>query len=78
MFVPSGPGYNNVSPEQKICATTGAAAGANFVDGDVYINVNFQYYASHLWRFVNYENFVRHCTSKTNLIIETSESLSPS
>lgn len=50
MFVPAGPGYENVSTLQKICSTTGAAAGANFVDGDVYINVNFQYYANHLWR----------------------------
>ncbi|KAE8453210.1 hypothetical protein EG329_011277 [Mollisiaceae sp. DMI_Dod_QoI] len=50
MFVPAGPGYENVSPLQKICSTTGAAAGANFVDGDTYMNVNFQYYASHIWR----------------------------
>ena len=50
IFIPQGPGYEDVSPEQKICSTTGAAAGANFVDGDTYINVNFQYYHSHLWR----------------------------
>ena len=57
IFIPSGDfattgglNYNNVSPDQKICSTTGAAAGANFVDGDTYINVNFQYYHSHLWR----------------------------
>lgn len=49
-FVPAGPAYANASPEQKICSTTGAAAGANFVDGDTYINVNFKYYHSHLWR----------------------------
>ncbi len=54
MFVPAGPGYENVSPLQKICSTTGAAAGANFVDGDTYMNVNFQYYASHIWRYVAY------------------------
>jgi ATP-binding cassette subfamily G (WHITE) protein 2 (PDR) len=57
VFIPTGDftstggaNYNDVSPEQRICSTTGAAAGANFVDGDAYINVNFQYYASHLWR----------------------------
>ncbi len=44
------PGYENVAPDQRICATTGAAAGADYVDGDTYINVNFKYYASHLWR----------------------------
>ena len=49
-YVPAGPGYDNVSPEQKICTVTGAAAGANYVDGDTYLAVNFQYYHSHLWR----------------------------
>ncbi len=50
MFVPAGPGYENVSPEQKICSTTGAAAGADFIDGDTYLRVNFQYEHAHLWR----------------------------
>lgn len=49
-FVPTGASYANVSPEQKICSTTGAAAGANFVDGDTYIQVNFKYEHAHLWR----------------------------
>ncbi|RFU24398.1 hypothetical protein B7463_g11940, partial [Scytalidium lignicola] len=49
-FVPAGPSYDNVSPEQRICSTTGAAAGANFIDGDTYIGVNFKYEHAHLWR----------------------------
>ncbi|KAL8995487.1 MAG: hypothetical protein Q9169_004781 [Polycauliona sp. 2 TL-2023] len=49
-FVPRGPGYGDVSPIQRICATTGAAAGADFVDGDTYLAVNFDYSADHLWR----------------------------
>ncbi|KAH8748816.1 Pyoverdine/dityrosine biosynthesis protein-domain-containing protein [Hyaloscypha sp. PMI_1271] len=49
-FIPEGPGYGGVSPEARICATTGAAAGAYFVDGDMYLAVNFHYTASHLWR----------------------------
>ncbi|ORY16214.1 Pyoverdine/dityrosine biosynthesis protein-domain-containing protein [Clohesyomyces aquaticus] len=49
-FVPQGPGYGNVSPSEKICATTGAAAGADFVDGDTYLAVNFRYTPDHLWR----------------------------
>lgn len=51
-FVPTGPGYLGVSPEQKICSTTGAAAGADFVDGNTYLTVNYQYDPSHLWRQV--------------------------
>jgi hypothetical protein len=57
VFIPTGdftstggPDYDNVSPNQRICSTTGASAGANFVDGDTYISVNYQYYHSHLWR----------------------------
>ncbi|KAJ6436823.1 ATP-binding cassette, subfamily G (WHITE), member 2, PDR [Purpureocillium lavendulum] len=49
-FIPDGPGYGEVSPENRICATTGAAAGASFVDGDTYLAVNFRYVADHLWR----------------------------
>lgn len=49
-FIPDGPGYEDVSLEQKICSTTGAAAGASFVDGDTYLAVNFRYFADHLWR----------------------------
>ena len=37
-----GPAYANVSPDEKICSVTGAAAGADFVDGDTYLAVNFR------------------------------------
>ncbi|ETI29379.1 hypothetical protein G647_01832 [Cladophialophora carrionii CBS 160.54] len=49
-FIPEGPGFGGVSPTERICATTGAAAGADVVDGDTYLAVNFRYYVSHLWR----------------------------
>lgn len=49
-FVPAGPSYANVNPEERICSTVGAAAGANFVNGDAYINTSFSYYHAHLWR----------------------------
>lgn len=49
-FVPTGPSYANVSPDERVCSTVGAAAGANFVDGDTYINTSFSYYHAHLWR----------------------------
>jgi len=42
------PGYGNLA--NNICAVTGAVAGQNYVDGDTYINVNFEYYNSHKWR----------------------------
>nr|POE54264.1 zeb2-regulated abc transporter 1 [Quercus suber] len=49
-YVPEGDGYESASPGEHICATTGAAAGADFIDGDVYLAVNFDYHSSHLWR----------------------------
>ena len=51
-YVPYGPGYGNILPGEKVCATTGAVAGADFVDGDKYLAVNFNYKSDHLWRFV--------------------------
>ena len=49
-YIPQGPGYENVSPDERICSAVGAAPGATFVDGDDYINKSFNYYRSHLWR----------------------------
>ena len=49
-YVPTGQGYDNVSPLQHICSTVGAVAGSNVVDGDAYLAQSFQYYRSHLWR----------------------------
>ena len=49
-FVPVGPSYNNVGSLEHVCSTVGAVAGQNFVDGDQYIELSFNYSASHLWR----------------------------
>lgn len=50
IFVPSGAIYSNVGADEKVCSTTGAAAGADYVDGDRYIEVNYGYSHTHLWR----------------------------
>ena len=49
-FIPTGPGYANVSPEQHICSQVGSVAGQDYVEGTDYINISFDYYRSHLWR----------------------------
>ena len=49
-YVPSGPGYENVSLASKICPQKGAIAGHEYVDGDAFINISYEYYGSHLWR----------------------------
>ncbi|KAL0942888.1 multidrug resistance protein cdr1 [Colletotrichum truncatum] len=44
------PAYPNAAPEERTCSVAGAAPGANFVDGDIYMNAHFEYYKSHIWR----------------------------
>lgn len=50
MFVPSGPGYNDVAPSHKVCGAIGSVAGQDYVNGDVYIETAFDYQHSHKWR----------------------------
>lgn len=49
-FMPSGPGYDDLTMDNKICITTGAEPGASVVDGDTWLRVNYGYEKSHLWR----------------------------
>ncbi|KAL3421854.1 ABC transporter cdr4 [Phlyctema vagabunda] len=47
VFVPD---YDDASPSGRVCSATGTEPGANFLDGDSYIEVTFGYSKSHLWR----------------------------
>ncbi|OJJ97758.1 hypothetical protein ASPACDRAFT_1858481 [Aspergillus aculeatus ATCC 16872] len=47
LYVPS---YSDAPLSSKICSVNGAIAGQDFVDGDRFINITYQYYRSHLWR----------------------------
>ncbi|KAH8695317.1 ABC-2 type transporter-domain-containing protein [Talaromyces proteolyticus] len=49
-FIPMGPGYENLTKNEKICATPGGLPGQSFVNGDLYIDGSFGYKHSHLWR----------------------------
>jgi ABC-type multidrug transport system permease subunit len=49
-FIPSGPDYQNATGFQRSCSVGGGLPGSDTVDGDTYINANFEYYHSHLWR----------------------------
>ncbi|QSZ36093.1 hypothetical protein DSL72_007218 [Monilinia vaccinii-corymbosi] len=50
VFIPSGDNYANVGADERICSATGAAAGANYIDGDRFLEVNYGYSHTHLWR----------------------------
>lgn len=49
-FLPSGPGYANVGPEQRMCTVTGASQGSAVVSGRQYLETTFEYYPNRLWR----------------------------
>ncbi|KAF5665036.1 putative ABC1 transport [Fusarium denticulatum] len=49
-MIPQGPGYDNLSPESRICSVVGSDTGSSVVNGDKYINLSFSYYSSHKWR----------------------------
>ncbi|KAG4026890.1 hypothetical protein MFRU_035g00420 [Monilinia fructicola] len=48
-LVPTGPGYVQ-SGNNFVCAVAGAAVGSNTVSGDDYLQAQFQYSYSHIWR----------------------------
>jgi hypothetical protein len=48
-FVPSGPPYENVAPEQRACATQGSEAGMDYVNGTKYVATAFHYSYSRRW-----------------------------
>ncbi|KAF9027004.1 ABC transporter [Hymenopellis radicata] len=49
-FVPSGPGYEGVSPLNQVCAVVGSTAGQIYVEGDVYLKLAFDYSYDNLWK----------------------------
>ncbi|KAJ7261710.1 ABC-2 type transporter-domain-containing protein [Mycena haematopus] len=48
-LVPRGPGYENITLANQVCATVGSVAGQNFVDGNTFIAVAYGYSYSHEW-----------------------------
>ena len=49
-LVPRGPGYENVTLENQICAVVGAIPGEPTVNGLRYLKLSFNYEWSHMWR----------------------------
>lgn len=50
ILVPSGPGFENVSSSNQVCAVTGSKPGLPYVSGDDYLRASFGYEYSHMWR----------------------------
>ncbi|MBE3110556.1 MAG: ABC transporter permease, partial [Acidobacteria bacterium] len=49
-FVPRGPGYEDVAPGEKVCATEGSVAGLDYVRGSDYVATAYGFYESDRWR----------------------------
>jgi ATP-binding cassette subfamily G (WHITE) protein 2 (PDR) len=49
-FVPSGLSYENIAPEQRVCAVQGSQPGADYVSGTNYVETAFQYSYGNRWR----------------------------
>ncbi|RYP89393.1 hypothetical protein DL769_000044 [Monosporascus sp. CRB-8-3] len=44
------PPYEGVEPNNHVCNTVGSVPGQPYVNGDAFINSQYNYYASHRWR----------------------------
>jgi ATP-binding cassette subfamily G (WHITE) protein 2 (SNQ2) len=49
-LVPQGPGYENITLENQVCAVVGAIPGETTVSGLRYLKFSFNYEQSHMWR----------------------------
>ncbi|KAL3232856.1 Protein SNQ2 [Nakaseomyces bracarensis] len=49
-LVPSGPGYENISTDNQVCAFVGSKPGQSWVLGDDYLKLQFEYEYKHEWR----------------------------
>ncbi|AET39067.1 uncharacterized protein Ecym_3604 [Eremothecium cymbalariae DBVPG len=49
-YVPSGPSYQGISDQNKVCAFVGSKPGQSWVLGDDYLGVQYEYSYSHQWR----------------------------
>ena len=52
-YIPQGPPgtpYANLPPNSQICSAVGGLPGQNYVDGDRYLALQYNYYSGNLWR----------------------------
>jgi ATP-binding cassette subfamily G (WHITE) protein 2 (SNQ2) len=50
MLIPSGPAYPNISLANQVCSTVGAQPGQDYVSGNLFAELSYDYYYSNLWR----------------------------
>ncbi|CUM64242.1 uncharacterized protein PRCAT00001837001 [Priceomyces carsonii] len=50
MYVPYGPGYENINTDEHVCSAVGSIPGRNFVNGSDYMRLAYNYSNAHKWR----------------------------
>jgi len=48
-LVPQGPGYENITLANQVCATVGALPGQPFVDGNRFTELSYDFHHSRVW-----------------------------
>ena len=71
-LVPQGPGYENVTLANQVCAVVGAVPGQSFVDGNKFVLLSYGFRYSHTWmvRKILYKK-----EQKTNYTAESGDRL---
>ena len=49
-FIPTGPGYENISNDNRVCSATGSKPGNLIVNGSDYVRELYEYSNGHKWR----------------------------
>ncbi|CAI6336236.1 unnamed protein product [Periconia digitata] len=49
-YVPSGPSYENISANQRVCSAQGSQPGVDFVSGTAFVDVAYDYQWVNRWR----------------------------
>lgn len=49
-IVPSGAGYEGISPDNTVCAAVGAQPGQELVQGSVFADIAYGFKSSNIWR----------------------------
>lgn len=69
-LVPQGPGYENITLENQVCAVVGAVPGEPTVNGLRYLKLSFNYEWSHMWRVRKLPSTILYALVLTPLYLE--------
>lgn len=66
-LVPQGPGYENITLDNQVCAVVGAVPGETTVNGLRYLKLSYNYEWTHMWRVKKPPSTISYTRSHTTL-----------